>query len=213
MDRLRLAVFDFDGTLCRLNSWHVLLRHILGEGRFASAKVALAFVARRLGLIDSAAFKNAALARFRGWTAAQLSQLGNDLYQRRLRPHLVPAAVSELERCRRFGFEVFVLSGAFDFLLEPFCREHGIERWESTRVAFSSGICLGCLQGEEVRGERKGNVLRNSFSAESVDWPASRAYSDELADLPMFELVGNPFLVNGSRLSLGQHRQIRLLAW
>jgi len=123
---MRLALFDFDGTLCRVNSWHVLLRWLLRERRPASLKLGLALVARQARLISSESLKNIAFDRFRDGSRDELDALGRQIYENHLRPEVIPVSLATLLQHRTDGFRVVVISGALDFLLEPFCKEHGL---------------------------------------------------------------------------------------
>ena len=194
---MRLALFDFDGTLCRVNSWHVLLRWLLRERRPASLKLGLALAARQARLISSASLKNVALARFSDASRDELDALGRRIYENHLRPEVIPAALATLQRHRTDGFRVVVISGAFDFLLEPFCREHGLVDRVGTGLAWDGDRCRGRLGGPEMRAEEKVKFLQRNFADTPVDWSASVAYSDELTDLPMLRCVGNGFVVGG----------------
>lgn len=192
---IRLALFDFDGTLCRVNSWQVLLRRQLVRPTPAAVWLAGAIALRQVRLLRSETLKDVALAKFRGWSRAELNRFGADFYGECLRPVLFPAALAELERLRTAGFRVVVISGAFDFLLAPFCETHGVTDWECTRVAFDGERCAGRLGGAEMRGEAKVAWLERHFAGQTVDWAGSVAYSDELSDLPMLRRVGTGWLV------------------
>ncbi len=197
---MRLALFDFDGTLCRENSWHIFLRQELKCITAHSLFLGIAIVSRRLGLIRSETLKNIALTPFRGWTREQLNRHGSALYLQHLSPALNPVALEELEKCRRNGFHPVVVSGAFDFILQQFCLSHDFKDWESTRVAFDGPNCCGRLEGAEMRGNEKVKWLEKRFKYQYVDWNSSIAFSDEISDLPMLRMVGSGFLVGKTKV-------------
>lgn len=209
----RLAVFDFDGTLCSRNSYHVLVRDRSRSGLRSCLSISSRLALRKLRLMTSEQLKNVVLAGFRGWPRERLDALGQRLYEQELRPFLRTAALDELERRRAAGFTPILISGAFDFLLHPFCRERGIEVCASTRVAFEGELCLGRLEGAEVRGAAKGRVLRDLYPDGDVDWAGSCAFGDELSDLPVFEMVGEPCLVNSPMRAVPLCPNLRFVAW
>lgn len=192
---MRLALFDFDGTLCRVNSWQVLLRRELARPTPRSLWLAAAIATRRLRLIRSETLKDVALGAFRGWSRAELDRHGAEFYAQHLAPVLIPAALKELAARREAGFQPVVISGAFDFLLRPFCEAHGVADWECTRVAFDGPRCQGRLAGPEMRGAAKVEWLARRFAGQPVDWAGSVAFSDELSDLPMLQRAGTGYLV------------------
>jgi alcohol-forming fatty acyl-CoA reductase len=198
-EAVRLSLFDFDGTICKSNSWHAFLKCLLYKKNLTSAHIALALTFRRFRLISSSGLKNAALSSMRGWTQSEVKTLGIQIYQKYLRPNLLQPALAELKQCQSEGYRVMIVSGAFDFLLQPFCAEHEIQECLCTRLAYDGGRCLGKLADKEMRGEYKRICLEGYFSNQVVAWNQSKAYSDELNDLPILRLVSNGFIV-GSRV-------------
>ena len=165
----RLALFDFDGTLCRGNSYHLLLVDLLCSSPRSFLRIAPWFVVRQLRLIPGPALKNAVLAEFRGWPRARLADFGRAFYARRLRPRLMVKAIAEMDKRRTEGFVLVIVSGAFDFLLAPFCAEHCIGVCAGTKCDFSGDTCLGRLAGAEMRGEVKRQFLHAQFAEQGVD--------------------------------------------
>ena len=191
----RLAIFDFDGTLCAINSWHIFLKWLLSECRISSARVALTLAARGAGIVSSAALKNVALGRLHRMPRSEVDAVGIRLYQRSIRPRLLPDAINALKQRQERGYRVLVASGAFDFLLQPFCAEYGIREWIATQPAYDGDFCLGRLDGLETRGIEKRRRLLEYLAGQPVAWLDSVAYSDELSDLPLLTLVGTGYLV------------------
>jgi phosphatidylglycerophosphatase C len=197
-ESVRLSLFDFDGTLCRLNSWRVFLRWLLARGNFASIRVAFAIALRRTRIMSASALKDTALSCLRGFTVSEVNELGAQIYDKYLRPNLLPRALAELKKCQSEGYRVIVLSGAFDFLLRPFCAEHGIEDCLCTRLLYEGDRCLGKLADREIRGEYKRVCLERYLGDEVIAWDQSSAYADELKDFPILHLVKNGFIVGSS---------------
>jgi putative phosphoserine phosphatase/1-acylglycerol-3-phosphate O-acyltransferase len=207
-------LFDFDGTICRRNSYQALLRGLLAERTRFSISLLWALAARRLRLVDSLQLKNLVVSRFRNWSWSEVQAYGTDVYHHSLRPHLFPDALKELDRTRREGHHILVISGAFDFLLRPFCAEYGLDVFAATWVAFDGDRCLGRLAGEEMLGSRKVDFLRQHFAGNTVAWEESCAYSDEPADLPMLNLVGHPVIVNARQHAFpGMPSTTRFARW
>lgn len=191
----KLALFDFDGTICRGNSFHLLVAERIRSwhGLF---QVLPALILRRMRVVRGNVLKNTLLSQFRGWPRTQVRDFGAVFYARKIRPILMRSALAEMALRREQGFQIVVVSGAFDFVLEPYCEEHMVEHRQGTELAYSGEICMGRLRGEEMRGEQKRLWLTNRFAGVSVDWDASFAYSDEWSDVPMLAMVGNPRMIN-----------------
>ena len=191
----RLALFDFDGTLCRLNSYHVFLKWLMKERTTDSLKLLSATALRKTGLVGRSTLMNIALGTLKGKTRAEVESIGEMIFENKLLPNLNKLGIAEMQKKRDEGYGLVILSGAFDFILKPFCDFYQIDLWQSTRLAYTNDICSGRLAGVEFLGEEKRTYLQNYFSQSTIHWAESCAYSDELVDLPLFSLVGTKFLI------------------
>lgn len=195
-DASRLALFDFDGTLCAGNTLHLLMRHLLAERRGVPGLLTWSLL-RKLRLAGTRRFKEGVLAALRGMPKDEVARLGQDIYAARVRPELHASGLRELQGLRAQGYRVIVVTGAFDFMVEPFCREHGVEDLLCCRVELRDGRCTGRIDGPEMLGADKVPALRAHLRDVAVDWAGSRAYTDHVSDQPMLDLVGGRFHIKG----------------
>src|SRR5687768_1889569 len=210
---IRLALFDFDGTLSRVNSYHVYLKWILAQRDLYSARLFVALMLRRLRLVPSRRVKNLALGRLGSWSQGEVAALGQRLYRLEIKPQLRAEALAELAKRQQQGYRVLIVSGGFDFLLQPFAEEYHLSHLHCARLAFNEQICLGCLDGGEMRGAAKLEFLQRHLAAEQVDWTRSCAYSDEASDLPLLQAVGEPFLVGQATSAPRLPANIQRVTW
>jgi phosphatidylglycerophosphatase C len=162
-----------------------------------SLKLMSATVLRKAGLVGRPTLMNIALGSLKGKTRAEVELLGKTIFETKLLPNLNKIGIAEMQKKRDEGYGLVILSGAFDFILKPFCDFYQIDHWQSTRLAYTNDICSGRLAGIEFLGEEKRKYLQNYFSQSIINWAGSCAYSDELVDLPLFSLVGTKFLIVG----------------
>ena len=94
-----------------------------------------------------------------------------------------------------------LLTGAFDFVAQPFAEAHGVRLWRATRLEYSGAAFSGRLAEPALRGEAKVAALAALLGEVPVDWAASRAYGDEEGDLPVLRRVGHPYWVCAARTS------------
>lgn len=211
---MRLAIFDLDGTLLSGNSWRVYLRHVALRRPESTSATLGALAMRACGLIDGRTLREAALRPMRGRDAVQVFAEGETLVARRVRSLLRPRGLRELDRCRSEGYELVLATGAFDFIAKPLAGELGIPRVVCTCLAYSGeGKCLAKIEGPEARGEQKAALLRGMFASEAVDWENSRAFSDDLEDTPLFNLVGQPFLVRRKDRGRPVSGRLQIIDW
>jgi HAD superfamily phosphoserine phosphatase-like hydrolase len=190
-----LAVFDFDGTLCRENSWRVPLGWLLRVGGRTTIRTGLGIAARTVRIVDRPRLKRIALSHLDGWTRSEVDALGRELYRRHLRPALVTPALDELRRRRDEGFRVVLATNAFEFLVAPFCEAYGLNDLVAAPLEWSGDRCLGYGNRVELEGTEKLRALEARVSDTTVAWERSVAYSDDLVDAPLLTRVGRGFLV------------------
>ncbi|HTQ31057.1 MAG TPA: HAD-IB family hydrolase [Opitutaceae bacterium] len=196
---MKVAIFDFDGTLLRGNSYHLFFQWQL-QHRPGRAPALLGWaLLRRARLVPARFLKNRALQMLRGRPAAEVSELGRRLYAGLLAPRLRPAGLQELVQRRAEGCEILLLTGAFDFLAAPLAEAQGISLWRATRVRFQNGACAGIIDGAEMAGAAKLRALEDLLAGRTVDWPRSWAYGDEESDGVVLSRVGQPVWIKTRR--------------
>jgi HAD superfamily hydrolase (TIGR01490 family) len=99
-----------------------------------------------------------------------------------------------LREHKRAGHRVVLLSGALDFILEPF--EDLADDVLTARLEEENGVYTGELSGAPVAGEARARMLASFARRRNVDLSRSYAYADSISDLPMLEAVGIPVAVN-----------------
>ncbi len=192
---MKVALFDFDGTLLRGNSWQLFFWWQVRRQPARAPWVLLALAFRLVRLVSARWLKEQVLGGLRGRSRAEVEAIGREFHGSVLVPRLRPGGIRALERCRAEGCEIALVSGAFEFLVEPFVLAQGIRFSRAVSLEFVAGVCTGRISGPELRGEAKVTVARQLWAGQDVDWAASWAYGDEAFDLPLLALVGRPVFV------------------
>jgi alcohol-forming fatty acyl-CoA reductase len=194
------AIFDVDGTLVDSNvvSHYAWLR--MRELPAALRPLwAAAFVARvpyywALDKISRAHFNRAFYKNYRGWKPARAHTLGKESFSGYVLKRLYPEAIATLRAHKEAGHRVVLLSGALDFILEPF--KDLADDVLTARLEEENGAYTGELSGAPVAGEARARMLASFARRRKLDLSRSYAYADSISDLPMLEAVGNPVVVN-----------------
>lgn len=197
------AIFDVDGTLIGTNvvSYYAWLRLREMPPLLRPLWVA-AFLLRvpyywGLDKISRAHFNRAFYRNYRGWKAARARQLGRESFAGFTLDRLHPEALERLREHKRKGHRVILLSGALDFLLDPF--RDLVDDVLCARLREEDGVYTGELSGAPVAGEARARMLASYARRRGIDLSRSYAYADSISDLPMLEAVGHPVAVNPDR--------------
>lgn len=85
-----------------------------------------------------------------------------------------------------------IISASFDFIVRPFCEKLGIKHIIATKYDTKKG----CIIGNNCKGKEKIRRFNEIFKNKKV----TKAYSDSLSDIPMFEIAKQAYLVKGENL-------------
>jgi len=193
-----LAFYDFDGTLVRSNVVHQYLwyarrrRSWIRLGLLAASAPLL----KLSDLLSRRMFNQFFYLQYRGLPETWLRAEARSLLEECLRPRLFAGARQLVERNREEGFGNVLLTGSLDFSIAPLAEEFGFERVLANRMHFADGLATGRLEEPILAGSAKVRAVLESCRNANVSASACRAYSDDLADLPMLEAVGHPVAAN-----------------
>ncbi len=202
---MKLAIFDFDGTLMRVDSLPYLLRmwtkmgypmrrqwqiYALIGGLFIRYKLHLH------GRMTSEQMKKTALQKFTriftGMTKQQIDAFFDKsvaLMSKQLNAHVV----AEAAKLKKQGYHTVLLSGFYDSLLTRIADKLGIDTVLGTKMHFKDGVIESTKPMDIKTGIDKVNRIRGSFP--EADYANSCAYADSLSDLDLLEMVGQPIAV------------------
>lgn len=210
---MKLALFDFDGTLFPKETIPFLVQQfwkteskkyrVIG---FYSKTLFYLFRYKVLKQIDKVTFRKKAvvyfLALFHGETATTV----NDFFKRTAKEVirlLDPQIVQEVKKAKGEGFHTVILSGCFSELLETVAEAIAIDSVVGTEVCFvnddhGTQIYKDGTPIDIVADERKVAAIVNAFAY--ADWNHSIAYADSCYDEPILSLVGHKVAVNPDRI-------------
>jgi HAD superfamily hydrolase (TIGR01490 family) len=194
------AFFDLDRTLLRRSSALALAPAFRSAGLISRGQLAKAAAWQLLFMVRGAgheAVKRAAedgLVVLRGFTPGELQALVAGSMERVLRPLVYTESLDLVERHRRRGEPVYIVSATLQEIVQAIADDLG----------FDGALGTVC---EVVDGRYTGRAIRALHAdakAECIreldhDLAASTAYSDSHTDLAFLEAVGHPVAVNPDR--------------
>lgn len=203
-----IALFDFCDTIVRTQTVGQFCRGYLREQKrlpktlilFYKIINQLSYYCRRKGIW------------FRLLRGASLNQL-NDFsmaFSKKLYENFLIQEIGERIRWhQQQGHMIYIVSAGLSFYVSEVARKLGIEHVIATELEIKDQRLTGRL-GEKgmCYGEKKVDQLMQYLSpaeCSAIDWESSYAYTDHVSDLPMLNLVGNPFIV------IQKNKKIRFL--
>lgn len=201
------AFFDFDGTLYTGHIWQDLVQHNL-QARINRRWVA-AYVVRnmaplplfRMGWLSQDAYYHkwgeTMAWLVRGWSVKDGHALFEQLTDERIMPNLRTDVVRRLRQHQTEGHLVALVSGTFAPLLEAVARRLSVLHVIGTPLQVRNGRYTGQIVHPLCQGDGKPSRVRTYLAEQAleVDWDASFAYADRIADEPLLSKVGQPVAV------------------
>jgi len=171
----RIAVFDLDGTITRKDTYVDFLVFCLMKRpwRLLRGGALLVYlIAYKTGLRSNHWLK----AKYLGTVAG---------VQRNFKPE----ALAELKRLKEQGFQLVLATASFDFYVSGLFAALNMDFLLCTKAALDdTGSLTGALDGKNCIGDEKANRVRQMCAEKS--WPSiERAYSDDIVDLPLFQMA------------------------
>ncbi len=201
---IRLAIFDFDGTLTTGHLWVGISKHHRAKkvNRLNLYTYFLSHMpywfASKLRLYGEA--KQRAKwgedlpALFKGFTIEEARKVYEWVRDNYFLPLLRPDVMELMKKHRKQGYEVMILSGMLEDLLEVVGQKIGADHIIGTRVEIINRLYSGRIIKPLCFGEEKARLLQKYIQEKQlrVDLSQSVAYADSIYDMPVFQMVGNP---------------------
>jgi HAD superfamily hydrolase (TIGR01490 family) len=196
----RLALFDLDHTLLPIDSadgWsHFLVQAAgLDAGHYGDEirRHAADYRAGRFDVEAYLAFQMGLLTRF---ARPQLELWRNDFLRTRVLPQIRPEALALIDRHRRAGFTLAIVTGTHAFLTRPIAALFAVQPEERDGRFTGRYLPPHTYQAGKVLATEAFLARHGSSLAELAE---SVFYSDSINDLPLLERVLRPVVTHGDR--------------
>ena len=190
---MRLALFDFDGTVTRRDSFLDFLIYAAGVPRFATGIIVnipslLMYMA---GVIPNWKAKENLIGHFfRGLPIDDFRTLGMSYARERIPVIARPEAMRRIEWHRSEGHRIAIVTASAGDWINGWCRELGLDLI-ATRLEVSGSRLTGKIDGKNCHGAEKVRRIREAYRME--DYEYFYAYGDSRGDLEMMALADEKY--------------------
>jgi len=214
MVKEKLAIFDVDYTITKretLAEFYFFMlkknpRYIkyLPKSIFSS----LFYVFK---IYDASKAKRTFIRFIDGIEENKMKEIVKEFYEKRLSKILYKDAIDTIKKMKTKGYKIYLISASAEFYLSEFYNIKEVDMVIGTRFIKENGLHRNQMLGENCKGEEKVKRLKEVLLKENidVDFESSYMFSDSLSDLPLFNLVGHPYLINYKKT----HDKIEILKW
>jgi phosphatidylglycerophosphatase C len=189
----KIAFFDFDGTITKRDSLPEIIKFIKGRFAFYAGIILNTqwLLAYRMNLISAEMLKEKVLSYFFSGMPENIFQEQCDLFaDSKLLRIIRPEAVAEMDRLRKEGFEMVIVSASAENWIRNFAKRMSLQLI-ATRLQVKNGLITGKIEGMNCKGEEK--VIRIKEKWDLTSYKEIYVYGDSPADKPMMAQATRSF--------------------
>jgi phosphatidylglycerophosphatase C len=190
---MNLALFDFDGTITRNDTYTGFLRFALSSSprRLRHTTLAPVALAYKAGLVSaSRARPIASNLVFNGQRADFVRGLGHRYVAEALPTMIRRQALEQIAWHQSQGDAVVVVSASLDVYVQPWCNSLGVE-CICTELEELDGVLSGRYRLGDCSGASKVRRILERYNP--GEYPVVFAYGDTLEDREMLDLAHRKF--------------------
>ncbi len=197
---MTLAIFDLDNTLLGGDSDNLWGEFLCEQGLVDSAGYAEQnnqfYRDYQRGELDIDAYLRFALGSLRGYSMETLQAWHRDFMRLKIEPIRLPAAEALIDKHRRQGHQLLIITATNEFITRPIAKALGIDQLLACEGEIVDGRYTGEPAGIPSYHAGKVTRLENWLVEMGVSMTGAYFYSDSHNDLPLLELVDNPVVVD-----------------
>jgi HAD superfamily hydrolase (TIGR01490 family) len=193
------AIFDVDDSLLDGNagtifSWYLYSEKImLPEIRTRIPRLVYEFARRRLGERDMVELGSRCQE---GLWIDDVRTHAQVCFEKFLKKRITEGAVRQIRKHLLSGHYVLIASGSPQVIVDEVARHLRVHGAIGTRTRAVEGKATSEILPPIVFQDGKRDAVARALAAQGIDLARSWLYSDSSADVPLFEAVGHPVVVN-----------------
>ncbi|RNF38378.1 HAD family hydrolase [Planococcus salinus] len=201
---MRVAIFDFDGTLYSKETFQLMMDHLKHHPehskryRMFYRAILPPYLGHKLKIYPEKKMRQrsvqAYLSALQTFSRNDLEQYFQEIAEK-MHADMNPGVVERLKQHVANNDYVMLVSGAFMPLLEAVTKEMPIQTIIGTEVPYKNDLLDHRTPIAHIQGPLKTEKIKEALAGKEIDWANSSAYGDSFSDLPVLELVGNPVAV------------------
>lgn|SRR5690625_133654 len=201
---MKVAIFDFDGTIYKYETYSLMLDMAKQDPRFQDTfkrfyySIVPPYLGYKIRLYPEAKMKYDLTQKYlrllHGMTPAEVEAYFKEIATK-MEDDLNELVLERMEQHHDNNDLIMVVSGAFTPLLQAVLKEFPVDHIIGTDIPFARDQVDSTIPIDHVQAERKTELILETLKNNVIDWKNSYAYGDTMADIPVLEMVGNPVVV------------------
>lgn len=201
---MRVAIFDFDGTLYSKETYQLLMDHLkehpLYRKRYPQfmRSILPPYIASKAKLYPTDKMRERSMQIYLH-ALNDLTIEEADIYfeqiAQKMRSDFNTTIVNKVKEHATDDIHIMLVSGAYTPLLHTALQGLPIDTIIGTDIPVTNGKITSKSPVYHIQGTRKNEKIQQFLHGKKIDWENSFAYADSYSDLSVLSLVGNPVAV------------------
>lgn len=195
------AFFDIDHTIISGPSMErIFFKYLMARGYIKGIDIirTAAFIFRHLS--DTSGIRVRSRRPYlQGKSVALTDALASQCFHDTILPLVSKGAIAEIRRHQEAGHHIVLLSGTLEMLARPLCHYVKADHYIACIPEEVAGYFTGRIVPPIPYGEGKRQILISYAKELGIDLKQCFAYGDSMADIGVFESIGDPYVVNPGR--------------
>jgi len=190
---MKLALFDFDGTITTDDSLIKFIRFVVGDAKFVTGMVVLfpMLTAYKLKLIPNYRAKEYMLSYFfKGMNEEKFKGIAQEYSLNHIDSIVRFKAMKKIAWHKEQGHEVVVVSASIECWLKLWCDKNGLSLI-ATKMQMQDSKVTGKFLTKNCYGVEKVNRIKELYNLNKYDY--IYAYGDSSGDKELLELANESF--------------------
>jgi HAD superfamily hydrolase (TIGR01490 family) len=190
---MKIAFFDFDGTITKQDSFIMFLRYCFGDTKFLLGILILfpKIIAYKLKLLSNQNIKTSVLNYFfKNMSAKEFKKKSKSFSLEKIKLIVREKALNKINWHKQNGDLIVIVSASIDYWLEPWCTKNGISLI-ATQIEIKNNKLTGNLIGNNCFGPEKVARIKLLYNLEDYDY--IYAYGDTKGDREMLKIATESF--------------------
>ncbi|NMA80398.1 MAG: HAD-IB family phosphatase, partial [Jeotgalicoccus halophilus] len=186
---MKVALFDFDGTLYPHETFETLRAHLKDHPKFKKnykhfvRHFAPTYFGYKMKLVPKIKMQHRALESyvlsFKGYSKKDIDGFFADV-AKSMSTELRTTLLEKIKELKDENYYVVLISGAFIPLLESLFKGVGFDYIVGSKIHYKGETLDYKSRFERVFADRKIDIIKEHFKNKEVDWKNSQAYSDSI---------------------------------
>ena len=190
---MKIAFFDFDGTITTKDSLPDFIKFAIGKPKYYLGLCLLSpmLLAYVLKLLPNHIAKEKMISYyFKGWSEKNFQTVADEYAAHQIEKIVRPKALEKLHWHQEQGHKVVIVSASMKSWLKKWCDAQNVELI-STQLEIKQGKLTGKFATKNCHGKEKVNRIKEQYPLQ--DYSYIYAYGDSSGDKDMLKLANEAF--------------------